>query len=260
MSASSGLEAVLRRDRWIVLSALALATLICWAYLLLDAQRMAMSDAMAGMDMRMPWDGAGFAAMAAMWMAMMAAMMLPGAAPMILLFAAVARKARTESGASAPTWLFGAGYLLVWVGFSLGATGLQWGLDQAMLLSPSMALASRPLAGAILVLAGVYQFTPLRNACLRHCRSPMAFVMTRWRGGKTGALRMGLEHGAFCLGCCWCLMLLLFVGGVMNLLWIAALAAYVLVEKVAPGSPWLERAGAGALILWGLAVLFLPAA
>ena len=250
-----GIEGLLGRDRWIVLSTLGLIVTGCWAYLLAGVDMSGMGHAMEGMHM--PWTLAHSAAMAAMWTSMMAAMMLPSATPMILLFAAVGRKTRAEGGPPAPVWLFGLGYLLVWTGFALVAAGLQWALDRAMLLSPDMALAARPLAGALLVLAGVYQLTPLKNACLRQCRSPMAFVMTRWRTGGGGALRMGSEHGLFCLGCCWCLMLLLFVGGVMNVVWIVALTLYVLAEKTLFRTPWLERAGAAALIVWGLAVLAL---
>ncbi len=147
-------------------------------------------------------------------------------------------------------------YVVVWAGFSVAAVALQYGLEGAALLSPMMEATSIVLAGAILIMAGVYQWTPWKQACLRHCRSPLEFVMTQWREGRRGAFVMGLRHGAYCVGCCWMLMLLLFVGGVMNLAWIAGLAAYVLLEKLAPAGPWVGRVAGLLLIGWGIATLF----
>lgn len=152
--------------------------------------------------------------------------------------------------------MFGLGYIAVWAGFSVAAVVLQYGLDKAKLLSPMMETTSVALAGALLILAGLYQWTPLKQTCLRHCRSPLEFIMTQWRGGPRGAFAMGLRHGAFCLGCCWVLMLLLFVGGVMNFVWIAGIAAFVLVEKTAPAGHWLGRIIGVALVAWGGATLF----
>ena len=188
-----------------------------------------------------------------MWAIMMVAMMLPAVAPVVLLTAALDRQRGV--GAPARSALFAAGYLVVWSGFSLAATLLQWGLDMAGLLSPAMAAANRLVAGAVLLAAGLYQWTPLKNACLSHCRSPIAFLMQHWRQGSLGAVLTGIRHGAFCLGCCWMLMGLLFVGGLMNLAWIAAIALLVLIEKTAPWGGRMARVTGTALAAWGVATL-----
>ena len=184
-----------------------------------------------------------------MWAVMMVGMMLPTAAPATLVYAAVARKAARQGTPVAPTACFVAGYLVMWTLFSIGATAAQWALDQAALLSP-MLVASSPWLGALLLLAaGVYQLTPAKEACLRHCRAPAHFIAEQWRPGAAGALRMGAVHGAFCLGCCWALMGLLFFGGVMNLLWIAAITLFVLVEKLFSRGPGAARLTGAAMIL-----------
>ena len=244
---------LLLRDRVLASAALAALGVLSWAYLLTGA----------GMDMRgmgMPmvrpeWTPGYFAVMFAMWVVMMAAMMLPSAAPMILLHVRMSRERRTRGGAPLSSGLFVLGYVAVWTAFSALATAAQWALEQAALLSPMMDAESRGLAGALLIAAGLYQLTPLKRACLRHCRSPLDFVMTHWREGRAGALAMGCRHGAYCLGCCWMLMLLLFVGGVMNLAWIAGLAALVLVEKLFPGGQWVARLTGLVLLVGGSAVL-----
>jgi predicted metal-binding membrane protein len=205
--------------------------------------------------MPMPWTLATFRVMVVMWVAMMIAMMLPSAAPMILLFAAIDRRKTVRGSPYRATGLFALGYLVVWAAFSIAATWAQWGLEQGKLLSPAMATSSSALAGALFLLAGLYQLTPLKRACLRQCRSPLDFLTRYWRGGAFGAFRMGVRHGLFCLGCCWAVMALLFVGGVMNMLWIAALALFVLVEKVVPVGRLLGHAGGIGLILWGSATL-----
>jgi predicted metal-binding membrane protein len=146
---------------------------------------------------------------------------------------------------------FGAGYLLVWTGFSAGAALAQWGLHRAAMLSPMMTTSSPRLGAAILIAAGVYQLTPFKGACLTHCRSPLGFLMSHWRGGTAGALRMGIEHGTYCLGCCWALMCVLFVVGVINLLWVAAMAIFVRVEKIAPAGTLVARVGGAAMIAAG---------
>ena len=179
----------------------------------------------------------------AMWWVMMVGMMLPSAAPMTLTFATINGRRRERGSPYVPTALFVAGYLLVWGAFSLAATAAQWALERAALMTPMMRTSSALLGGLLFVAAGVYQLTPLKHACLRRCRSPLDFVLQRWRDGAPGALRMGAEHGAFCLGCCALLMTLLFVGGVMNLLWVAAIALFVLLEKVIPAGEMLSRAG-----------------
>lgn len=249
ISEASALEYVLRRDRVVVIAGLLGVLLLSWLYLLHGAG-MDMR-AMGDMAMAMPWSPGYFALVIVMWAAMMMAMMLPSAAPMILLYATIARRRRAQGGVVTATGVFVLGYAAVWTVFSLVAATLQWGLDAATLLSPMMMTTSIAAAGVVLVAAGVYQWTPLKQACLRQCRSPLEFILGHWREGTSGALVMGLRHGLFCLGCCWMLMLLLFIGGVMNLLWIAGLTLFVLVEKTVSGGHWLSRVAGAALIAWG---------
>ena len=253
------LPALLRRDRAVVLSGLAAVVVLAWAYLLFGAGiKMEMMDMGGGQMMAMSpeWTLGYGALIFVMWVAMMVAMMLPSAAPAILLAAALDRR---RSMASAPQqgMLFASGYLLVWSGFSLLATLLQWGLDEAGLLSGTMAAGNRILAGAVLVAAGAYEWTPLKNTCLAHCRSPIAFLLQHWRQGRLGAVVTGMRHGLFCLGCCWILMALLFVGGLMNLLWVAAIALLVLIEKTAPWGGRMARITGVVLAIWGAAALAL---
>jgi len=238
-------------------SCLTLLTALAWIYLFrLDHQ---MSGAvehdrmMADMGMRMdvPWSGADVFFTFAMWAVMMVGMMAASAAPVILLFAAMYRRRRPH-GWPIVVFAFGAGYLLVWIGFSAGAAFTQWALHQAALLSPMMKTSSPRLAGAILMLAGIYQLTPFKGACLTHCRSPLGFLMSRWRDGIAGALRLGIEHGTYCLGCCWALMCVLFVVGVMNLVWVAALAIVVLAEKIAPAGAIVARVAGIVMITAGV--------
>jgi predicted metal-binding membrane protein len=211
-----------------------------------------MSGMMAAAMSMAPWDATGFALMFLMWVVMMIGMMLPSAAPMILLFATINRKKRTSGAPFAPTAMFVSGYLLVWTAFSLLATILQSGLQHAALLSPMLVSTSPVLRGTLLIAAGLYQWTPLKRACLENCRSPLEFVLFHWRSGTAGALRMGIEHGAYCLGCCWFLMGLLFVGGVMNLAWIAAITVFVLIEKLFSGGEWVARIGGGVMVAAGV--------
>lgn len=252
---NSVLEAILRRDRALVAVALSVLIALSWAYLLAGAG-MSMHE-MNGMLMPMrmePWTLHYAAIVFVMWSVMMAAMMLPSAAPMILLYATIARRRGLAKG-DLNTAFFVGGYIVVWGLFSAAAVALQFRLEQAALLSSMMQMTSIALAGAILILAGLYQWTPLKRACLRRCRSPLDFIMTEWREGGTGAFTMGLRHGLYCLGCCWLLMLLLFVGGIMNLVWIAALAVFVLIEKLAPAGHWIGRMAGIALVVWGGATL-----
>ncbi|WP_135507148.1 DUF2182 domain-containing protein [Roseovarius aestuariivivens] len=181
------------------------------------------------------WTTTHFLLVFLMWWVMMIAMMTPSAVPVLLLFIALKRHGSQKSQAESLGLTFLSGYLLAWLGFSAMATLLQ-GLTEAVGLTngPMMTLAARPVAGAVLLLAGLYQFSPLKAACLRHCRSPAHFLSAHNKKGYIGALRMGLHHGTYCLGCCWALMALLFVGGIMNLYWIVGLAAYVLAEKLVP--------------------------
>jgi predicted metal-binding membrane protein len=248
MSANApALQRALGRDRQIVIGGLLAAIALSWVYLL----------AGAGMHVPVPgpWTPTYFALILVMWWVMMAAMMLPSAAPTILLFAALSRKSAEHGNPAVSAGVFASTYVIVWGSLSLLATSIQMRLDQLALLSPMMKSASVPLGAALLIAAGVYQMTPLKYACLRHCRTPIDFFARRWRPGAKGAFLMGLEHGAFCLGCCWVMMGLLFYAGVMNLLWVAGLAAYVLLEKLAPAGQRISRFAGIVLILWGVGVL-----
>jgi len=247
------------RDRVIISICVVFLTALAWTYLLhLDRQMsVAMEDdgmmAAMGMSMDVPWNADDVLFTFAMWAAMMVGMMAASAGPVLLLFAG------THRGRGAQRWplavlAFSAGYLLVWIGFSAGATLAQWALHQAAMLSQMMTTSSAPLGGVILITAGVYQLTPLKTACLTHCRSPLGFLMSRWRDGTVGALRMGVEHGTYCLGCCWALMCMLFVVGVMNLVWVAAMAIFVLVEKLAPAGALVARVAGVAMITAGALV------
>ena len=182
------------------------------------------------MPMSSSWDAANLAAIFAMWAVMMAAMMLPSALPMIQTFARICGK----SGDAARWRSFVGGYLLVWTAFSVAATAAQWVLQAAGWVDPMIVSRSALLSAVLLVIAGIYQFSPLKHVCLSRCRSPLGFVLGEWREGPRGGFVMGLRHGLHCLGCCWALMALLFVGGVMNLVWIAALTVVVAIEKLAP--------------------------
>jgi predicted metal-binding membrane protein len=228
---------------------------VCWIWIAAMARDMygSMTGASAWM-MTLNWDLPHLLLLWAMWAVMMAAMMLPSAAPVVLLYGAVVRRSPAAS-ARHHIYALAGGYLLVWTIFSLGATALQRGLAGLLLLSPMMEVTSADAGGILLLIAGMYQFTPLKHACLRACRSPLALFMTRWRSGGAGAFRMGVEHGIDCLGCCWALMLLLFAGGVMNLAVIAALAALVALEKLAPFGPHGARAGGVLLIATGVAMI-----
>ncbi len=246
---------VLKRDRLVVLVALLLLVVLAWAYLIHLALAMGNMADMGGMgDIAIklkPWTVVDGLLMFVMWAIMMMAMMLPSAAPMILIFARVNAKQRDNGNAYVPTVIFAAGYLFVWSLFSLLATGVQWGLQNAALLSPGMVSTSMYLGGALFIAAGIYQWTPLKQVCLKHCRSPLEFILHHWRPGATGAFRMGLGHGAFCLGCCWSVMALLFVGGVMNLIWVAVIAIFVAVEKIFPHGHWVGRIAGLAMIAAG---------
>jgi len=260
MTSATFTETVLRRDRSVVLAGLGSIVLLSWVSLGFLAWDMAtlmdMSDAGMGMEMAMPaiqpWGTIDYILMFIMWSVMMFAMMTPSAAPMILTYTKINRQRQAQLKPAAGTAVFYLGYLLVWTAFSAGATLAQGGLHAATLLSPMMETTSPVLGGIILIAAGVFQFTPLKHACLSHCRTPLGFFMAEWREGKLGALVMGVRHGAFCVGCCWLIMALLFVAGVMNLFWIAVIAAYVLAEKLLPGGHKVSW-GIGALMIgWGV--------
>lgn len=235
MAELTPLESLLRRDRWLIGLALAATIALCWAWLVPMARDMygPMTGASAWM-MTDTWDFPHQALLFAMWVVMMIGMMLPSAAPMLLLYAAVVRKSPEAADAGFRVYAFAGGYLLVWTAFSLLATVLQLLLRHWLVLSPMMEIPGNGLGGSLLLLAGIYQLTPYKRSCLESCRSPAAFIVQHWKRGITGAFRVGLEHGLYCLGCCWALMLLLFVGGVMNLWWIGLLTIFVLLEKLAP--------------------------
>ena len=254
----------LKRDRIIVLGALVVVLGLAWTYLLSGAgmgmsafEMTQMTMGNSGMAMMTPavWDFGYAVLMFFMWWVMMTAMMLPSATPMVLLFAAMNRKQKVAGNPYVPTSLFASAYLIAWAGFSLAAVALQWGLESVALLSPLLASANVVFGGVVLLAAGVYQMTPLKQACLRHCRSPLQFILTRWHSGADGAFWMGLEHGTYCVGCCWFLMGLLFFGGAMNLYWITGIAVFVLLEKSVPRGHWLSYVTGTALIAGGGIVL-----
>ena len=252
------LERALDRDRLIVLAGLAGATAVAWAWIAPMARDMygPMSGPSAWM-MTPVWDAKHVALLFAMWTVMMIGMMLPSAAPTVLLYAAIVR--RTEQAiAAGRAYTFVAGYLIVWTLFAAGAVVIQRFLTSQSILSPMMELSSRHASSAVLALAGLYQITPFKRACLSVCRSPASFVATHWRDGAGGALRMGITHGLYCVGCCWALMLLLFAGGVMHLPTIALLSVFVLGEKLippgryAPAFSWVSGGMLLALAVWQL--------
>jgi predicted metal-binding membrane protein len=260
------LAPVLRRDRLVVVVALAVVVVLSWAYVVVGAgtgtpasQMSALPTALhiddpMGAMVPIRWTPGYALLMFVMWWLMMLATMLPSAAPMILLFAALIRN---QHGSPAPyvgTGLFAAGYLAVWAGFGIPAVALQWQLSRLALLSPMMVTTSTALGSMLLLAAGVWQFTPLKHVCLRHCRAPAEFLTLHWRKGQGGAVLMGILHGAYCLGCCWMLMLLLFYGGIMNIYWIAGLTTLVFVEKLAPFGSWVSGFIGAGFILAGLSL------
>ncbi len=257
----SALPEVPRQERVVIFASVGGIALLAWAYTIYEAHRMNVTGVCECMRMKMAgpdlasWPAATLAPLFLMWAIMMIAMMLPSAMPMILTFAAVTRNRRRCRGPYVPVSIFLLGYVAIWCAFSAIAALLQWWLHRHALLSPSMASAGGWFGGALLLAAGIFQFTPLKQSCLTHCRGPLEFIMTRWREGRGGAFRMGLEHGAFCTGCCWALMALLFVAGVMNILWIAALTLLVCLEKMLPARAHARLATGLLLAGWGAFVL-----
>ena len=259
-----------RHERLLVGAALATLTVLAWAYIYSGAgtgtpartmTALALfphlrPDPMAGMSMPMPF---GFAAAIAMWWVMMVAMMTPSAAPMVLLYGRVLRHHRKEASTAhrlAPSVYLVAGYLAAWLAFSIGAASLQMLLLSTGVTSTSMLWSQNAtFSAAVLAVAGVYQLSPLKSACLAQCRGPVAFLTRHWRPGRAGAFAIGIRHGAFCVGCCWMLMTLLFIGGLMNLAWIAALTLLVLVEKLTPAGPVVSKVAGFALLAWAVATV-----
>ena len=240
----------------VVLGGAAALVGITWFDLGRRASQMHMHMAMGmAMPRQASWDLADLGATAVMWSVMMIAMMLPSATPMLVLFARSQRPRLGPAEGSARTGLLAMGYLTVWLAWSWLAAGLQWTLHASLLLSPGAAITSALAGGALLVTAGVYQTSSWKYACLVQCQSPLGFLLARWRDGRWGAFRMGFAHGVYCVGCCWALMALLFVGGVMNLAWIAALAVFVLLEKAVARGRWFSYVSGAGLVAWGLYVL-----
>ena len=283
VSVAFDLESVLRRDRLVVVIALVAVIVLSWVYVLAGAgmgmsafemtrmtqpvgvidstqpsmQGMSMGGTAVGGTMITGTWTVGYAVVIFfMWWVMMFGMMLPSAAPLLLLFARMMRKEKDKGAPYVPTGVFALGYVIMWAAFSAIATGAQWGLEASGLLSGIMVGTSAVLGAGLLIAAGVWQLTPWKNACLRHCRSPIGFLSAHWRPGRTGAFKMGLVHGAFCLGCCWFLMALLFYGGVMNLYWIIGLALYILIEKLLPAGARIGQLTGVILIAWGATLLF----
>jgi predicted metal-binding membrane protein len=248
------LNTAVRRDRVIVAAGLAGLTVLAWRYIIHLSRIMSPHSAMA---MPMPGDTGvpelGY--LIPMWIVMMVAMMVPSAAPTILLFANVARGRKARGIPTASAGVFTLGYLLVWTVYATVAATLQSELHRRALLSSNMASASPWLGGGLLIVAGIYQWLPIKGTCLSHCRSGFGIFSQQWREGTGGALIMGIRHGSYCVGCCWALMTLLFVAGVMNLLWVAAIAIFVLAEKLGPGGRPLGRITGALLMIWGIWVI-----
>jgi predicted metal-binding membrane protein len=260
----SALPALPRRERLLVSASLCGIALLAWAYTIYEARRMKATGVCECMRMKMSgpelssWPAATLLPLFLMWAIMMIAMMLPSALPMILTFTAVTRNRQQAGRPYVPMPIFVFGYATIWCAFSAVAAAAQWWLHRHALLSTSMVSTSAWLGGVLLLAAGIFQFTPLKQTCLTHCRGPLEFIMTRWREGHAGAFRMGLEHGAFCTGCCWALMALLFVAGVMNILWIAALTLLVCLEKMLPARACVSFVTGLLLCSWGAFILFRP--
>ena len=283
MAVAFDLESVLRRDRLVVVIALVAVIVLSWVYVLAGAgmgmsafEMTRMTQPVGVIDSTQPsvqgismggtavggtmvtgaWTVGYAVVIFFMWWVMMFGMMLPSASPLLLLFARMMRKEKDKGAPYVPTGVFALGYVIMWAAFSAIATGAQWGLEASGLLSGIMVGTSAVLGAGLLIAAGVWQLTPWKNACLRHCRSPIGFLSAHWRPGRTGAFKMGLVHGAFCLGCCWFLMALLFYGGVMNLYWIIGLALYILIEKLLPAGARIGQLTGVILIAWGATLLF----
>jgi predicted metal-binding membrane protein len=244
----------LDRDRTILLSGSAAIAGVAWWYLIRMAGRMPASGHVHSHGSHLQ-PGLDTAALFAMWTVMMVAMMLPSSLPFVLMFSAEQARRRTKQMTVAPASFFVAGYFVMWTVFSGVCALLQQALHGMSLLSPAMSATSSAFSGALLVAAGGYQWTPMKYACLRHCRSPLTFLLSDWREGAAGAFRMGAGHGLFCIGCCWMLMLLPFAAGVMNLLWMAGITVLLLLEKAAPGGEWMARACGGVLVFLGACVI-----
>jgi predicted metal-binding membrane protein len=244
-----------------VLTGLVGLTALSWAYLLHQDWAIGRPDiASVALPNLNVWGPSDLAVVFCMWAVMMAGMMLPSVTPAVLLYAALSGARHGQGQPRVATWTFVSGYLTAWTLFSVIAALMQWLLHSATLMSPSMAIASPKVGGAMLIAAGIYQWTPLKHACLTRCRSPLAFLLAEWRDGARGALAMGFRHGLFCTGCCWLLMAILLVVGMMNVLWVVLLAVFVLTEKILPHGDWFGRAGGLVLVGLGAWMALAPAA
>ena len=254
------LEYILRRDRFIVIAGLFIISILAWLYIIYLYRQMEVMNMDAlffAMPMTPEWTATDFIFMFLMWLVMMIAMMTPSVAPLILLFAKVNRQRKEQQSPFVNTFYLFTGYFVVWGGFSLIATLLQWLLQQLSWLNPDMIITNKILGAIILIAAGIFQFTAIKQTCLSYCKSPLDFIYKHWGEGKNGAIKMGFKNGAYCVGCCWVLMVLLFVSGVMNILWVALIALFVLIEKVSAKSKWISFVAGSLLIALGALVLVL---
>jgi predicted metal-binding membrane protein len=256
------------RERFVALASLLGVVALAWLHLWHEAARMdsmpmrsleAAATAMEAMSMQQVWSVNSLLLTFLMWSIMMVGMMLPSATPAIFLYGSLAKKNR-ERGTTLPSvWIFTAGYLAMWTAFSLAVTILQAAFNAGALLTPLMVSDSPWLSGGLLIVAGIYQWLPVKDVCLEKCRAPLQFFLFRWKPGALGAFRMGAEHGVFCTGCCWALMLLLFTVGVMNLIWVATIAGFVFVEKLLPPGRLIGRLTGVGLVLTGTVLLLIHA-
>lgn len=258
MDNQSKLETVLQKDRFIIVCGLLFLCLLAWMYvfyLYRQMDIMDMSAAFFAMPMTPQWSALDFILIFLMWIVMMIAMMTPSVAPLILIFAMVNRKRKQQQNPFVPAGFLITGYFFAWAIFSFAATVLQWTMQQVAIMNPYMTITNKITGGIILIAAGIFQFSPLKTKCLNHCQTPLEFIHRHWKEGIKGALFMGLKNGWYCLGCCWILMLLLFISGIMNVLWIAVITAFVLIEKTLHNSKWISILAGVFLIIYGIIVL-----
>ena len=256
---NSSAENLLKRDRLIIVIGLIAICLLSWMYIIYLYKQMYpmnMDAFLFAMPMTATWTLVDFSLLFLMWFVMMIAMMIPSVTPLILIFSMVNRKKKQNKNPFVSSYYLLAGYLIIWAVFSLLATLLQWFFQHLNWLNPDMVVTNKIVGGIILLLAGLFQFTPLKRQCLQYCQTPVSFIHTQWKEGKSGALKMGIKNGMYCLGCCWILMLLLFVSGIMNLLWIVLISLFVLTEKLLPRFTWISWLAGVLLILYGAWVMY----
>lgn len=258
MPKASTLAYLLKKDRFVVLTALFMLCALSWLYIIYlyrQMHPMNMDALFFAMPMSSKWSWPDFVLLFLMWFIMMIAMMIPSVTSLVLIFTAINRKRKQRQNPFVSSAYLLSGYFLVWAAFSLFATFLQWLLQRVSLLNPEMVTTNKILGGLILISAGIFQFTHLKNRCLGYCRTPISFIQRNWKEGKRGALHMGMENGLYCLCCCWILMILLFVSGIMNLLWIAVISLFVLFEKVLPSVKIVSAIAGITLITYGMITL-----